>query len=120
MFEFQKNIIEKFLKEKGKTKRELAKFLNIKENSINRTLKNPGIALSKLMKIANFVDVDIIELFPKKNTIQESKGEDYQFINYSDTTNQLTISNLSEALNQSCKTIENLVRIISDNYSKKD
>ena len=45
MSELQKNIIENLLKAKGKTKRDLAKLLNIKENSINRTLKNKNISI---------------------------------------------------------------------------
>jgi len=46
MSEFQKNIIDGLLKEKKKTKRDLAKLLDIKENSINRTLKNSNITIS--------------------------------------------------------------------------
>jgi predicted transcriptional regulator len=33
-----------------------------------------------------------------------------------DKENQMTINNLSEALNRSSKTIESLVKIISDNH----
>ena len=72
MSEFQKNIIESLLKEKKKTKRELAKILNIKENSINRLLISPSITLSKLGIIAGFLDVDIIDLLPKKESLQET------------------------------------------------
>ena len=111
-------IVERNLKEKGKTKRDLAKMLDIRENCVNRTLKNPNIALSKLGIIADFLEVDIMELLPKKNTIREPE-EEYQRIDSSDVTNQLVINNLSEALNRSTKTIENLVRVIAENFSDK-
>ena len=113
MSELQKNIIENLLKERKKTKRDLAKLLGIKENSINRTLKNSNIALSKLGIIANYLGVDIIDLLPKKESLQET-AEEYQQINPIDVTNQLTINNLSEALNRSSKTIETLVQIIAE------
>jgi len=117
MSEEQKKIIEELLKERRITKRALAKELGIKENSINRTLKNPSIALSKLGTIADILNVDIHDLLPKKETAQEA-GDEFQQINLQDS-NQLTISNLSEALNRSSKTIESLVRIISENYPEK-
>ena len=118
MSELQKNIIENLLKEKRKTKRDLAKLLNIKENSINRTLKNSNISLGKLGKIAGFLEVDIIDLLPKKETLHEQEGE-YQRIDPLDATNQLTISSLSEALNRNSKTIEHLVKIIAEHYPNK-
>jgi len=112
------SIVENLLKEKGKTKRDLAKMLKVKENSINRTLKNPNIKLSKLSIIAVFLEVEIIDLLPKKNSLREP-DEEYQRINPFDVTNQLTINNLSEALNRNSKTIENLTQIIAVNYSDK-
>ena len=119
MSELQKNIIEGLLKEKKKTKRELSKLLDIKENSINRLLKNSNIALTKLGVIADFLEVDIKDLLPKKNSIREPE-EEYQRIDSSDVTNQMTINNLSEALNRSTKTIENLARIIAENFPDKN
>jgi transcriptional regulator with XRE-family HTH domain len=114
MSDLQKNIIEKILKEQKKTKRELAVFLDIKENSINRTLKNPNIAVSKLEKIAQFLDIDIRELLFEKSIVAESKNE-FENINPKEKEMQIAIGNLSEALNRSTKTIENLVKIITDN-----
>ena len=118
MSELQKNIIENLLKEKRKTKRELAKCLNIAENSINRTLKNPKISISKLRIIADFLEVEIIDLLPKNDSLKDS-GEEYQKINPLDASNQLSINNLSEALNRNSKTIENLVQIIADYFPEK-
>jgi len=118
MSESQKNIIEKLLKEKGKTKRELAKLLDIKENSINRTLKNSNITVSKLSIIADFLGVDIIDLLPRKEPIQDLRP-DYQRINPLDASNQITINSLSEALNRSTKTVEQLVQIISERFPDK-
>jgi len=118
MAEEQKDIIEKLLKEKGITKRELAKKLGIKENGINRTLKNPKISISKLGIIATVLEVDIKDLLPKKDVIQDLPGE-FQQLNPLDTMNQLTFNILSEALNRSTKTIDNLVRIIADHFPDK-
>ena len=115
MSECQKNIIENLLREKRRTKRDLAKLLDIKENSINRTLKNSNISISKLGIIAEFLDVDIIELLPKKETLQDSE-EAYQRINPFDASNQLIINSLSEALNRSSKTVDNLVQIIAKHF----
>jgi transcriptional regulator with XRE-family HTH domain len=113
MSDTQKNIIERILKEQKKTKRELANFLNIKENSINRTLKNPNISISKLEKIAKFLDIDMRELLFEKSAIEESKDE-FKSTDLKEKENQITIGNLSEALNRSTKTIESLVKIIAD------
>ena len=119
MSEFQKNIIETLLKEKGKTKRELSKLLDIKENSINRTLKNSNISISKLGKIAEFLEVDLVDLLPKKESLHDS-GEEYQKINPLDASKQITINSLSEALNRSSKTIEQLVQIVAKNFPDKN
>ena len=112
--------IERLLKETKKTKRDLAKSLEVKENSINRTLKNSNISLSKVEIIADFFGVDIIELLPKKenNTIQEIQGE-YKQTNRSDVSIQLAINNLSEALKRNSITIDSLVQIISENFPDK-
>ena len=115
MTETQKNIIEKLLKEKGKTKRELAKLLGIKENSINRTLKNPNIKVSKLDIIAKFLEVDTFQLRPKIENLYDA-GEQFQRINPLDASNQVTIGSLSEALKRSSKTIENLVQILAKHF----
>jgi len=116
MSEEQKNNIELLLKEKGITKRELAKKLGIQENSINRTLKNPKISLDKLGVIANVLEVEIYDLLPKRETSHDSAVGEFRQLNSSDVSNQLTINNLSEAMNRNSKTIEKLVRIIADNF----
>ena len=118
MSESQKNIIENLIKEKGKTKRELAKLLKIQENNINRTLKNPNISILKLRTIANFLEVDVIDIISKGGPARDSGGN-YVSVNPLDAANQLTISNLSDALNRSSKTIENLVQIVADSYTGK-
>jgi len=119
MSELQRDIIERLLKEKGKTKRELAKQLGMKENSINRALDNPKISVSKLEIAANFLEVEIQDLLPKKELpALEPEGE-YRTLNPSDVSSQMTISNLSEALKRNSKTIDNLVRIIADNFPEK-
>ena len=59
MSESQKNNIEKLLKQKNKSKRELAAFLDVHENGINRILDNRNISLKRLEEIAEFLAVDI-------------------------------------------------------------
>ena len=118
MSELQKNIIENLLKVKRKTKRDLAKLLNIKENSINRTLKNKNISISKLGVIANFLEVNIIDLLPREEQIHDNE-EDYSNVDSFEATNQLTISNLSEALKRSSQSIESLVQIIAKKIPEK-
>jgi len=120
MAELQKDIIERLLKEKGITKRELAKGLGIRENSINRALKNPKISISKLRIIANILKVEIQDLLPEEElSLLESEGE-FRTLNPLEVANQLTISNLSEALKRSSKSIDNLVRIIAENFPEKN
>jgi hypothetical protein len=81
-------------------------------------LKNSNISLLKLGKIADFLDVDIVKLLPRKETVRESEKE-YISINSIDTSNQLTIRDLSDALKRNSKTIENLVQIISESNANK-
>jgi len=115
MSETQKNIIENLLREKGKTKRELAKLLEIKENSINRTLKNPNIKVSKLDIIAKYLDVETFQLRPKIGNLLDA-GEQFHRTNPLDASNQVTIGSLSEALKRSSRTIENLVQILAKHF----
>jgi transcriptional regulator with XRE-family HTH domain len=114
MADLQKNIIEKYLKEQKKTKRELAGFLKIKENSINRTLKNPNISIRKLERIAEFLGVEMRDLLFGKSVAEELKSE-FKNQDLKEGESQITINNLSEALNRSSRTIESLVKIISEN-----
>ncbi|MDR1526902.1 MAG: helix-turn-helix domain-containing protein [Dysgonamonadaceae bacterium] len=72
MSDFQKNIISRLLKENGKTKRELAVFLNIHENGINRLIGNNKISMERLDQIAQFLNMNIKVLFDKIYP-QESK-----------------------------------------------
>jgi transcriptional regulator with XRE-family HTH domain len=72
MFEKQKDSITKLLKEKGKTKRELAIFLRIHENGINRLLGNPNIGLKRLEQIADFLEMDISILLKMIYSIKNS------------------------------------------------
>jgi transcriptional regulator with XRE-family HTH domain len=65
MSEKQKDIISKLLRQQGKSKRELAKFLDIHENGINRVLGSSTLGLDKLQQIANFLKLDIKDLFNK-------------------------------------------------------
>ena len=119
MSESQKNIIERHLKEKKKTKRELSVLLGIKENSVNRTISNPNISIAKLGIIAKFLDVDLIEIIPDVGGLLHDSEAEYHLINPLDAHNQVTVNSLSEALNRSTKTIEHLVQIIAKHYPDK-
>jgi transcriptional regulator with XRE-family HTH domain len=113
MSDLQKPIIENYLKAQKKTKRELAEFLDIKENSINRTLKSPNLSIRKLRKMAEFFDVEIHDLLANKTIAEESKNE-FKSANLQEKESQAAISNLSEAMNRSTKVIDNLVKIIAN------
>ncbi|MDR0540633.1 MAG: helix-turn-helix domain-containing protein [Dysgonamonadaceae bacterium] len=65
MSDFQKNIISRLLKENGKTKRELAAFLDIHENGINRLIGNNKISMERLEQISQFLNMNIKVLFDK-------------------------------------------------------
>jgi transcriptional regulator with XRE-family HTH domain len=132
MSEKQKNIIEKLLKERKKTKRELARVMNIKENSINRILRNPNISIRKLELIANFLGLELGDLLQMKNAIplEEPSGE-YTVMPKTSTDDQSAMYNLSEAIKIHSKTIEimaetektnsrnieNLVKFLTEKHS---
>ena len=65
MTTYQKNVISRLLKERGKTKRELAAFLDIHENGINRLIGNNKISMERLEQIAQFLDINLKVLFDK-------------------------------------------------------
>jgi transcriptional regulator with XRE-family HTH domain len=65
MLESQKQIITQLLKEKGKSKRELAVYLGIHENGINRVIGNQKIKKDRLEAIAAFLGMDSWELLHK-------------------------------------------------------
>jgi transcriptional regulator with XRE-family HTH domain len=119
MSELQKINIENLLKARKKTKRDLSKLLGIKENSINRILRNSNISLAKLGIIADFLEVEITDLLPKNSLVRDVE-EKYQTLNPEDAVNQLTVNNLAEALKRNSKTIENLVRIIAEHFPEKN
>jgi DNA-binding Xre family transcriptional regulator len=86
MSEIQKNNITQLLREKGKSKRELANFLEIHENGINRMLSNPDIRLKRLEQIADFLEVDVSILIKivcssKNKIIQSAMELDVEDIN---------------------------------------
>jgi DNA-binding Xre family transcriptional regulator len=127
MSEFPKSIVDKLLKEKKKRKYELAKFLDINKNSLNRTLANPNISFRKLEKIAAFLEIDVSELLPKKNRIEDPSGEYY----LTNSREAMTVMNLSEVVKRNSRTIETmaetemrnvinietLVKLIAGHYS---
>jgi plasmid maintenance system antidote protein VapI len=112
MSEIQKNIIERLLKEKQKTKRELAKFLTINESSINRTIKNPDISNSKLKKVAEFLAMDFMDLFQMINSLslQENPGE-YQLVDKAKKESPLTLTELRALVRKQEKTIETMAEM---------
>jgi transcriptional regulator with XRE-family HTH domain len=65
MSDFQKNIISRLLKVNGKTKRELAAYLDIHENGINRLIGNKKISMERLDQIASFLNMNVKVLFDK-------------------------------------------------------
>lgn len=54
---------EKILTAKGKTKADLARFLEIEPNNVNRTIRNERIPLSKIESICEWAGISIIDAF---------------------------------------------------------
>lgn len=54
---------EKILKDIGKSKADLARFLDIDPANVNRTIKNDNISLSKIEKICSFLGISVIDAF---------------------------------------------------------
>ena len=113
----QKEIIERILKQKNKKKRELASYLEITENSINRMLRNNNIGIGKLQKIAKFLEVDFVDILPKEDLIDS--GINYQSNPNVFLASENVMERLSEALlagnrtnETQSKTIESLVKIL--------
>ena len=58
--------INDILKEKGKSQKELAKYLGMLETSFSTSLKNETFNIDKLVKISIFLDVQLSDLFEKE------------------------------------------------------
>lgn len=54
---------EKLLRERGKSKADLARFLDIDPANVNRTIKNDNIPLSKIENICSFLGISVIDAF---------------------------------------------------------
>jgi transcriptional regulator with XRE-family HTH domain len=105
MSEIQKNNITKLLKGKGKTKRELAAFLDIHENGINRLLGNPNISKLRLEQIADFLQIDIsvllktVYLFEHEANPNDLRPEEFSLERVSDyNINEEIVLLLSEII----------------------
>jgi len=112
--------IERFLKERKKTKRDLSKALGIKENSFNRSITKSDIKYSKLEKIADFLEIDINKLLsPEKMDSIKDIDDGYKKTNPSENANQLAINSLSSALERRDKLIDDLFLFIKENFPDK-
>ena len=117
--ESQKDIIDRLLKQQDKKKRDLAAYIGITENSINRMLRNKNISMGRLRKIAEFLELELSDILPKK--IAAEPGGSFQLQPNTVIVSENIVEKLSEALlagtrtneNQS-KTIENLVKILKE------
>ena len=57
--------VQELLKEKGVNQKDLAKHLDMREDSFSLSLKNETLNVEKLAKIAKYLDVPIHDLFEK-------------------------------------------------------
>jgi DNA-binding Xre family transcriptional regulator len=110
MSEIRKNIIYRLLKEKKKTKRELAEFLGINENSISRMLSSPNISYVKLEKIANFLEVKVSDITEQAFIALEEK-EKYK--PHENKVDENIFNTLTEAIEIQRKMIDIIMRILS-------
>lgn len=54
---------EKILEIKGKKKADLARFLQIQANNVNRIIRNEKITLSQIETICEFLEISVIDAF---------------------------------------------------------
>ncbi|MDL2322438.1 helix-turn-helix transcriptional regulator [Bacteroidales bacterium OttesenSCG-928-A17] len=115
--ESQKETIERLLKQKNKKKRELAAYMGITENSVNRMLRNKNIAMSKLRKIAEFLEVDFMDILSRETLIDSA--DSFYLQPHTVIVSEDVVEKLADALlagnrtNESqSRTIESLVKIL--------
>lgn len=65
---------EKILKLKGKSKADLARFLEITPNNVNRTIKNGRITFSQIENVCAFCEISIIDAL-RVSGYEETPGE---------------------------------------------
>lgn len=105
MFKIQQNNFNRILRENKKTKRELAKYLGIHENSMNRALNNPKMTLDRIGQIAKYLSMDTLELLkqlyylPNYGAAYNENNTGVHIINESDEP-QDTDSLLYEIINK--------------------
>ena len=58
--------VQEILKEKGINQKELAKHLDMREESFSLSLKNETLNVEKLSKISKYLDVQLSDLFEKE------------------------------------------------------
>ncbi|GHT06680.1 hypothetical protein AGMMS49525_15190 [Bacteroidia bacterium] len=113
MSEFSKiqlNNFNRLLMEKGFTKRQLAEYLGVHENGMNRILGCPDMKLKRLVPIATFLDMDrsVLTHMIYESNVQEHallqgsekseiKDDRHEMVNDS-ATKETTIIFLSENL----------------------
>ena len=73
--------VDRLLREKGLTKRELANFLEINETHINRKL-NDRASVDFLTKISNFLECDIQDLVSGINITNNTSGNNNNVAGY--------------------------------------
>lgn len=108
--ESQKDAIERLMKQKNKKKRDLAAYMGITENSVNRMLRNSNIAMSKLQKIAEFLGVDLMEILSQED-VADSANDLYTQPNVVVLSENI-IEKLTDALLAGNRTNESQGKII--------
>ncbi|GHT74492.1 hypothetical protein AGMMS50262_07560 [Bacteroidia bacterium] len=118
MSENQKNSLEKLLKKNGKSKRELATFLDVHENGINRILSNRNISLKRLEEIAGFLELDIAIMLKTIYPAELGESKSYRVAEYDrhDNNDDLLVSLFKIIENQ--KIINDLERKNSETLAK--
>ena len=117
----QKDKFEQLLKEKGKKKRDLAAFLEIHENGINRLIANSNISKKRLEQIAEFLGMDVTVLlhvlysFEVENQSDEDEHTP-DVVNDSDINEEIILK-LSEII-KGQKMINDLERKNGENITK--
>lgn len=113
--------VTKLLKRNGKSKKELADFLNLHQGSISRVLKNEAITIDKLKSIASFLEIDLFDLLfqiypPENKKVPYSVNNNTAHIigepEYKDL--QCILFEIKEHLNEINKKISSFEKNLSD------
>jgi transcriptional regulator with XRE-family HTH domain len=92
---------------KGYSMRELAEFLSVTQQQVQKYEKGiDKVKASRLMEIANFLEIPINEFFPKHALITQHKNSDWDNREIIDLVEKFSLINSNEAKSVIIKNME--------------